>query len=538
MKYSFTNRRVHTTLGLIGLVAMVTVSLVESVAIAGPVIAPGWGAPVFEDRFDGNSIDHGKWQVGNFANEHNNEQQYYHPDQVLVYDGGLHLWAERDDQWTYGRNYNSGQVRTWQEWRYGRFEVRAKIPRGQGFWPAIWLLPRNAAWPVGGELDIMENVGSNTYFVKGSYHYNWAPGWPITSNADYITGQDFAAGYHDYAVEWEADQIRFYVDGNQYHTVYNPIQPDPVPMSLILNLAVGGDWPGSPDWTTPLPSSFDIDYVRIWERQETPAPPTSLILDAGFEDNGGAMDAWEVFGDSIDNVFSDWGTPLDGERSLKLYGQFTDEDNVAGVFQNVEVTGGTLLTARASALVRSEDSIVGTGNEALMKIEFYRQAGADYGSSDFLGETIVTLADGSSPEDTWSDFELEAATPNDAVEARLTFAFIQPGTNDAGSVFIDSASLTASLSGDYNGNGQVEQGDLNLVLNNWGRGSISRAPAGWINDLPDGLIDQGELNAVLTNWGSSSAPNFASPIPEPIAAAVTALGVFSMRRMERVCERD
>ncbi|MEM9296036.1 MAG: glycoside hydrolase family 16 protein, partial [Planctomycetota bacterium] len=338
---------------------------------AGVVIQPGWGAPVFRDEFDGNQVNQGAWQVSNFSNQNNNELQHYHPDQVLVYDGALHLWAERDDNWTYGRNYNSGHVRTWQEWRYGRFEVRAKIPWGQGLWPAIWLLPRHSAWPVGGEIDIMENVGSNTYFVKGSYHYNWAPGSPITSNADYITGEDFAAGYHDYAVEWEQDQLRFYVDGNLYHTVYNPIQPDPAPMSLILNLAVGGDWPGPPNGSTPLPTPFDIDYVRVWQRPDWVAPPTSDIADGGFENDEGALSAWTTFGSDNDNVLSEWGTPQDGARSLKLFGQFTDQANTSGVSQSVAITPGDRVTVSAQALTRSEDAITGTGNEAFMKIEFY-----------------------------------------------------------------------------------------------------------------------------------------------------------------------
>lgn len=455
-------------------------------AYAGEVIVPGWGAPVFEDNFDGISVNHSLWSVGNYSNEHNNEQQHYHPDQVLVYEGGLHLWAERDDQWTYGRNYNSGAVRTWQEWRHGRFEVRAKIPRGQGFWPAIWLLPRNAQWPVGGELDIMENVGNNTYFVKGSYHYNWTPGTPITSNADYISGEDFAAGYHDYAVEWEENQIRFYVDGNQYHTIENPIQPDPVPMSLILNLAVGGDWPGSPDGSTPLPSSFDIDYVRVWQRQTTPAPPTSLLSDGGFEDNDGAMDNWEVFGNSIGNVFSDWGTPLDGERSLKLYGQFTTEENVSGAFQSIPIDGGSRVVAGAHALTRSEDSIVGTDNRAEMKLEFYSQSGAAYGSEFFLGESLVTLADGASPEDAWSHFQIDELAPNDAVEARVAFVFHQPQTNDSGSVFIDSVTLVEGRAGDFDNDGDVDADDIDFYSGNLGVAATGALEQLDLND--DGMV--------------------------------------------------
>ena len=126
---------------------------------AGPVIAPGWGHPVFQDNFDGGSINQGFWEVANWPGNNNNESQYYHPNQVSVWNGSLHLRADEDPSWSFGRQYNSGLVRSWQEWSHGRFEVRARVPYGQGFWPAIWLLPRGASWPAGGEIDIMEARG-------------------------------------------------------------------------------------------------------------------------------------------------------------------------------------------------------------------------------------------------------------------------------------------------------------------------------------------------------------------------------------------
>lgn len=411
----------------------------------GPVIVPGWGAPVFSDNFDGSSIDNSAWHVGNFANPHNNEQQYYHPDQVSVGNGGLHLEAERDNNWTYGRNFNSGQVRTTQEWSHGRFEVRARVPYGQGFWPAIWLLPGEAPWPTGGEIDIMEARGDLPYRVSSALHWGNDVNSRQYRSQTFESGANFTDSFHDFAVEWEVGTVRFYVDGVNHMTLFEPDVGIPAtPKSLILNLAVGGDYPGSPDGSTPFPSTFDIDYARVWQRSANAPPPTSLLSDAGFEDNGGALDTWFTFGNSIGNVSSDYGTPLDGERSLKLYGQFNGETNYSGATQSVAITGGSEVSVSAQALIRSEDSILGTDNEALMKLEFYSLAGAAYDSEFFLGESEVTIADGASPQDVWSLFELAAVAPGDAVEARITFLFIQPD-NEGGAVFVDSATLFASV---------------------------------------------------------------------------------------------
>lgn len=411
---------------------------------AGPVIAPGWGYPVFQDNFDGGTINQGIWQVANWPGENNNEAQYYHPNQVSVTGGTLHLRADNDPNWSFGRQYNSGLVRTWQEWSYGRVEVRAKLPYGQGFWPAIWLLPRTAAWPTGGELDIMEARGDLPWRMSSAVHWGWDAASRQYVSQAYESGANFQAGYHDYAVEWDIGTVGFFVDGVEHMRLYEPAVGIPgTAKSIILNLAVGGDYSGYPDGSTPFPSQFDIDYVRVWQRSEPIQPPTSLISDPGFEDADGALDDWGRFGNTIDNITSDWGTPLDGVRSLKMYGQFNGQENFSGAFQNIAIDGGERLTAGVHALTRSEDSIAGTGNTAIIKIEFYSQAGAPYGSPFFIEETTAVVADGDSPEDTWSPSELIAVAPSDAVEARVVFVFQQPASNPGGAVFLDSVTLTA-----------------------------------------------------------------------------------------------
>jgi len=461
------------------------------------VIVPGWGAPVFEEHFDGNSLDQGVWAVGDWAASNNGESQYYHPDQVSVWGGSLHLRADRDPNWSFGREYNSGHVRTWQEWSYGRFEVRAKLPYGQGFWPAIWLLPRTAPWPAGGEIDIMEARGDRPYGVSSALHWGWdEPNHQHVANW-YESGANFQADYHVYAVEWDIGTVGFFVDGVEHFRLYEPAVGIPgTPKSIILNLAVGGNFSGYPDGTTPFPAQFDVDYVRVWQRPEIIAPPSSLVLDPGFEDGDGTLANWSRFGNTIDNVVSDWGTPRDGVRSLKMYGQFNGEENFSGALQNFAINGGEELTAGSYALTRSEDSIRGTGNAALMKIEFYSEAGAAYGSGAFLEEASVVVADGVSPEDTWTYSELSAVAPADAVEARVVLLFQQPPLNPGGSVFIDSVTLesvaqpcVADLVAPF---GVVDLADIDAFI----IGFFAQLPQA---DLaaPLGVFDLGDIDAFI-----------------------------------------
>lgn len=464
----------------------------------------GWDR-VWVDPFSGSSVNTDRWEVADREFSPNNELQYYHPDQVSVGNGQLTITAS--NQPLGAQPYRSGLIRTWQEHRYGRWEVRADLPFGKGMWPAIWLLPRDlgaAPWPTGGEIDIMENVGNDTFFVKGSYHYNWTAGSPITSNADYITGEDFAAGMHDYAVEWEPDQLRFYVDNNLYHVVDNPIQPQEQPMSLIINLAVGGDWPGSPDGSTVWPQTFDIDHAIYWTRDE------SELINPDFDRSGWGLNGWNPFGNEIDNVTAQSEASLNGTHALKLFGQFNGGQNYSGAAQGIAVTPGQDVVAEASAFIRGEDSIFGTANEVLMKLEYYSAFDALYGGDDFLGEEVQLIADGTTAEDLWAAHQITGVVPDDAVEARISFVFSQPGF-DGGAVHIDGVSLLATdpipLSGDYNGDGRVDAADYTT----WRDGdSVDSSPAGytrWAN-----------------NYGATDNPPLA--VPEPTGAVLMGLGLL------------
>nr|WP_197071492.1 glycoside hydrolase family 16 protein [Massilia sp. JS1662] len=156
---------------------------------------------------------------------------------------------------------------------YGRYEARIRIPRGQGIWPAFWLLGADvgtAGWPRCGEIDIMENIGREPDLVHGTLHGPGYSGDKAIGKSQRLDKGTYADGYHVYAVEWEPREIRWYRDGILYHTA----RPDTVtgdwvfehPFFVILNLAVGGAWPGNPDATTAFPQQMLVDYVRVYKR--------------------------------------------------------------------------------------------------------------------------------------------------------------------------------------------------------------------------------------------------------------------------------
>lgn len=210
----------------------------------------------------------------------NNELEYYTDRLENAYHAGgrLVIEARREDyedrQYTSARLVTKGKV----DWLYGRFEIRARLPRGQGVWPAIWMLPTGSpygGWPVSGEIDIMELLGHDPRTVHGTLHW----GNPKDASGSSITLPDtlpdFSAADHIFALEWEPGELRWFVDGVHYHTVNqwmtsaeNAPFPAPFdhPFHLLLNVAVGGNWPGVPDSTTVFPARMEVDYVRVYQK--------------------------------------------------------------------------------------------------------------------------------------------------------------------------------------------------------------------------------------------------------------------------------
>jgi beta-glucanase (GH16 family) len=233
---------------------------------------------------NGSGVDPTKWvlEVGG-GGWGNHELEYYtnRLQNAYVQDGHLVIRAQREK---YKGNegvtldYTSARLKTQGKFSqtYGRFEAGMKIPYGQGLWPAFWMLGDDidsAGWPACGEIDIMENVGKEPSIVHGTIH---GPGYAGNAGigAPYTlpTGKRFADDFHIFAVEWEPNAIRFYVDGDLYGTRTRADLPQgrqwvfDHPFFLLINVAVGGDWPGNPDASTVFPQTMLVDYVRVYRR--------------------------------------------------------------------------------------------------------------------------------------------------------------------------------------------------------------------------------------------------------------------------------
>jgi beta-glucanase (GH16 family) len=248
-----------------------------------PTVTPtGDWKLVWSDEFDapnGSAVDTTKWSFNTGSGGWGNgELQYYtdRTDNAYIQDGALVIKAQREDyvasRYTSARLVTRGKG----DWLHGRFEVRARLPYGQGIWPAIWMLPTDweyGGWPASGEIDIMELVGHESATVHGTLHY----GNPHEYQGDHydLAEGTFADNYHVFALEWEPGEIRWYVDGYHYQTQTQwftssrgGTYPAPFdkPFHLIMNVAVGGRWPGYPDETTEFPQYMHVDYVRVYQK--------------------------------------------------------------------------------------------------------------------------------------------------------------------------------------------------------------------------------------------------------------------------------
>jgi beta-glucanase (GH16 family) len=239
---------------------------------------------VWSDEFDAVQLDPEVWffesgdgsQYG-IPGWGNNERQYYLPDNASLGNGLLTLEARSES--TNGFNYSSARINTRDRFafQYGRIEARIRLPGGQGLWPAFWLLPqdnRYGTWAASGEIDIMEAVnlgGAGGNQVHGTIHYGGA--WPanVFSGESYLVPADATAEFHTYAVEWDATEIRWYVDDvlyamrNAWRSDGGPFPaPFDQPFYILLNVAVGGNFPGNPDSSTVFPATMEVDWVRVY----------------------------------------------------------------------------------------------------------------------------------------------------------------------------------------------------------------------------------------------------------------------------------
>ncbi|NJL74911.1 MAG: glycoside hydrolase family 16 protein [Saprospiraceae bacterium] len=244
-------------------------------------IAPDCPQLVWADEFDGTSLNLSNWTplTGdgcdiNLCGWGNNELQWYQPQNAVVSNGSLKITAKQES--VGGRAYTSARLITKdkQDFTYGRFEASIKLPEGQGIWPAFWMFHTDAVygpWPMSGEIDIMEYLGQEKDRIFGTIHHgDLVPNNRNTSGGFRLVNGDFTERFYEFAIEWEENVIRWYIDDYLYLTLRpEDIAPDFWPFNqdfhFLLNVAVGGNLPGNPDATTTFPQTMEVDYVRVYK---------------------------------------------------------------------------------------------------------------------------------------------------------------------------------------------------------------------------------------------------------------------------------
>ena len=249
---------------------------------------------IWSDEFDGESLDPETWffatgdgsEVGLPGGWGNAELQYYLPDNAQLEDGVLKITARVES--IDGLNYTSARINTEDRFafRYGRIEASIKLPSGQGLWPAFWMLPQDSPygeWAAKGEIDIVEAVnldGSNGNEIFATIHYGGEFPANQSSSVTYVPGPDVTEDFHTYALEWDETEIRWYFDDSLYavqNNWFSTAAPYPAPFDqpfhILLNLAVGGNFPGFAVDTSVFPATMEVDWVRVYSGEDASVPP-------------------------------------------------------------------------------------------------------------------------------------------------------------------------------------------------------------------------------------------------------------------------
>jgi beta-glucanase (GH16 family) len=237
---------------------------------------------VWEEEFEGTELNTSNWtyETGRGDNGWGNEElQYYRKENTAVQDGYLIITAKKEN--LSGANYTSSRIKTQgkKSFQYGRIDIRAALPKGQGIWPALWMLGENfttVGWPKCGEIDIMEMVGGNgkENTVHGTVH--WYHESNVNENdriVNYSKGKTLASGtysdkFYVYSIVWTETSIKWLIDDIQFNEIDitpNDLSEFRAPYFFIINCAVGGRWPGSPNNTTSFPQYFIVDYIRVFQ---------------------------------------------------------------------------------------------------------------------------------------------------------------------------------------------------------------------------------------------------------------------------------
>lgn len=322
----------------------------------------GWEL-VWADEFEGDTLNQENWLFDTGAGGWgNNEWQFYteRPENLRLEDGYLVIEAREEDY--RGSDYTSARIKTQalQSWTYGRVEARLELPTGQGVWSAFWMLGEDfptKGWPDCGEIDIMENIGESR-MVYGTIHGPGYSGGNGIGSPFTVDGGPLSESFHTYAIEWSPGEISWYVDDALFNTITDTQVPGEWvydhPFFIILNLAIGGEWPGYLDESTQFPQQYLVDYVRVYLDPKLSLEDLkgSVIHVADISVELAEVDEkWE--GTVYVTVVDSNGNPVEGATIIAGWldvvtgatkDAVTDQDGVAGPFVGQKISSSDEIT--------------------------------------------------------------------------------------------------------------------------------------------------------------------------------------------------
>lgn len=455
---------------------------------------------IWSDEFDGSALDQSTWefQIGNgqsvgLPGWGNNELQYYRPENTTVSNGVMTITAKQE---TFGGfNYTSSRLRTQGnfEFAYGRIEASIRLPSTPGIWPAFWLLPTNSpygTWAASGEIDVMESVNFADR-IYGTIHHG-AP-WPgnVQAGGQYAPGTDFSENFHTYSLEWDPDQMRWYVDGVLYRVLNrnawfssaapnDPRAPFDREFHIILNVAVGGNFPGNPNGASRFPQSMEVDWVRVYQLQPqafggTPATipgrieaenfdegyPGQVYLETDVTNNGGAyrpnedVDIEATAGGGFNVGWIEFGEWMEYTVNVQRAGEYTATARVAS-----QSTGGAFSLQVNDLPVSQFAQVPETGGfQSWTEIQFPVTLAAGVQTIRFQNLAFP----GQEYNLDWMDFTLNAA---ECVADTNGDGILTPADFNAWILAYNNGNAIA----DQNGDGQLSPADFNAWILNFNAG--------------------------------------------------------------------
>ncbi|TSE06004.1 family 16 glycosylhydrolase [Aquimarina algiphila] len=404
---------------------------------------------IFSDEFSGNSVDLSKWSFDNgdgcptLCGWGNAEEQWYRPENTTVQNGNLVITTKNEafggKQYTSSKLITSGKFNS----KYGRYEASIKLPSAGGIWPAFWMLPEQSNWPFTGEIDIMEAEHKNPTTIGGTVHYSNGE-WQYNGR-EYNAGLDLSAGFHEYAVEWEPNEIRWYVDDQLYHTVTPANTVDPWPFAdgdwyIILNVAVGGvgtPFTGNiPPIPADYPTQMEVDYVRVYSGAfNTQLTGDNRVYEGEINKTysitatNGASYNWSVpngasiiSGQGTNSILVNWGTtggdvkvnvnvPNCGENEYKMSVSVNPEQILEFVYDDFEGNRKLTYTSKTDGILTQSvaNPEPNSVNNSSTVGKYVRATGAQYDGVYMTTSDIGNALEYTSKEKTiWMDVYSDA----------------------------------------------------------------------------------------------------------------------------------